>query len=65
MSAPKYFCQACPATFADGPTANAHHDATGHHQTWKPHRGFGAEYCMCAAVGAEQCPVREHREPTP
>jgi hypothetical protein len=37
-----YYCMACPEVFYDADTSNAHHDATGHHQTWKPDGRFGA-----------------------
>lgn len=39
---PVYYCMACPEAFNDAATSNAHHDATGHNQTWKPSRAFAA-----------------------
>lgn len=36
----RYWCRECAATFTDGLSANQHHDATGHHQTWKPQSAF-------------------------
>jgi hypothetical protein len=37
-----YYCRACPEVFYDAATSNAHHDATGHHQTWKPEGRYTA-----------------------
>lgn len=31
----QYRCRACPLEFTDAATSNAHHDATGHHQTFR------------------------------
>lgn len=39
---PAYYCMACPLTFANAETPNAHHDATGHNQHWKESRAFQA-----------------------
>lgn len=35
-----YFCMACPETFKNAEASNAHHDATGHAQTWRPSQGY-------------------------
>lgn len=37
-----YWCMACPEVFYDADSSNLHHDATGHNQTWRPARAFGA-----------------------
>jgi hypothetical protein len=37
---PRYWCMACPLTFTDGPSANAHHFATGHNQTFRESGSF-------------------------
>lgn len=37
-----YYCMNCPLTFPDAPSSNAHHDATGHHQHWKPEHAYKA-----------------------
>lgn len=46
VSAPtKYWCLGCDLTFTTADTANAHHDGTGHHQSFRPrdpYRPFSA-----------------------
>lgn len=51
-----YRCRACPLVFDSAKTSNAHHDATGHHQTSRcPTCGrhlswhTDAEYDVCRA----------------
>ena len=39
---PAYYCMACPLTFPDAASSNAHHHATGHNQTWRPEAAFRA-----------------------
>jgi NTP pyrophosphatase (non-canonical NTP hydrolase) len=53
-----YYCMACPEVFYDDTTSNAHHDATGHNQTWKADRGFAARNAPSAPLSGEERPPR-------
>lgn len=55
----QYWCRACPEMFTNAETANAHHDATGHHQAFRCpacSRALSAhtdaDYDGCIAAGA-------------
>ena len=61
----QYWCRSCPALFANAASSNAHHDATGHHQSgrchtcydWLSHHSDEA-YAKCNPFGAPtQCAV--------
>lgn len=55
----QYRCRDCPQTFTNAETSNRHHDATGHHQSFrclncaKPLSGHtDAEYAHCVGDAA-------------
>lgn len=61
----QYRCMACPERFTDAASSNAHHDSTGHNQTFRCYvcdRPYSAhtdrEYNLCHSA-----PVREASEP--
>ncbi len=41
-SKPAFYCMECPLTFMTAESANVHHDATDHNQTWRPSQSFVA-----------------------
>jgi hypothetical protein len=48
-----YWCRSCPATFRNADDANAHHDDTGHHQTWRPSESYGEREHRAALARAD------------
>jgi hypothetical protein len=53
---PIYYCISCPETFATALASNAHHDATGHHQTWRPNQSFAERLRRVAPSPAGEPP---------